>query len=140
MKMKVKENKLNDLAKDFLNNLGNKNTVCLYGNLGTGKTSFVKSVAKNLGVQEEVTSPTFTIQKTYKLSHKKYKQLIHIDLYRIENPKEIEILKLEETVKDKNNLVFIEWAEKIDSHLEDPFVRVNIFYLDENSRDFEITL
>ena len=137
MKKEVKLKELPDFVKGFLSDLNN-NVVGLYGNLGAGKTTFVKEVAKQLGVEEEITSPTFTIQKTYELSGQKFKKLVHIDLYRIEDLEEIKILNLEELFKEKESLILIEWIDKIEDELNDNFLKLEIEHKDDDSRIFEI--
>lgn len=89
--------------------------VGLSGHLGAGKTAFVKAVAKHLGVSEEITSPTFVIMKIYltelpaPVSYKRWKRLIHIDAYRLEKGRELEVLGFEKLVADPDNLIMIEW-------------------------------
>jgi tRNA threonylcarbamoyladenosine biosynthesis protein TsaE len=64
---------------------GTSTILALQGNLGAGKTVFTKGAAEALGVTEHVTSPTFVIQKTYELTNQPWKQLVHIDAYRLES-------------------------------------------------------
>lgn len=89
--------------------------VGLSGHLGAGKTAFVKAVARELGIEEIVTSPTFVIMKIYEIERARanatFKRLVHIDAYRLERREELEVLMFEEIIADKNNLVMIEWPE-----------------------------
>jgi tRNA threonylcarbamoyladenosine biosynthesis protein TsaE len=87
--------------------------VALYGDLGSGKTTFVRSLAAALGITSRVTSPTFVIERRYKLPHSVFKKLIHIDAYRLENDKNAEALLFEETYFDPTNLICLEWPENI---------------------------
>ncbi len=87
--------------------------VALVGDLGSGKTTFVQGVARALGVLESVTSPTFVIQKVYSTPRGRWKNMVHIDAYRFTSPTEAHILRLEETLRDASNLVFIEWPERV---------------------------
>jgi len=89
--------------------------VGLYGNLGAGKTTFTQAVAKQLGIKEKIQSPTFVIERIYEIPKKNFafKRLIHIDAYRLQNPKELQALGFQKILKDKNNLIFIEWADKV---------------------------
>ncbi|MCI5108581.1 MAG: tRNA (adenosine(37)-N6)-threonylcarbamoyltransferase complex ATPase subunit type 1 TsaE [Candidatus Pacebacteria bacterium] len=85
----------------------------LFGNLGAGKTTFTKGVAKELGITEEVTSPTFVIQKTYDIPIGDFERLVHIDAYRLESGEDLKKIGFLETLKDPENLIFIEWPENV---------------------------
>src|ERR1700679_1259702 len=87
--------------------------VTLSGDLGTGKTTFTQAVAKALGVGEDVTSPTFVIEKIYQLKGQKFDRLIHIDAYRLENEHELKVLGFEELLEDPKNLILLEWPERV---------------------------
>jgi len=92
--------------------------VGLSGHLGAGKTAFVKEAAKILGIEEDVTSPTFVIMKVYetrdsRMEIREWKHLIHIDAYRLERREELEALDFESLVADSNNLILIEWPENV---------------------------
>lgn len=82
------------------------------GELGSGKTTFVQALAKELGVEKTVQSPTYVLMKRYKTTHPRFKTLVHIDLYRLEREEELATLKLEEIVDDPGSLVCIEWPER----------------------------
>lgn len=92
--------------------------VGLSGHLGAGKTAFVKAVAKKLGIDEEITSPTFVIMKIYPINHAPWQRLVHIDAYRLESGKEAEAIDFEKVIADKDSLVFIEWPENIQDALK----------------------
>lgn len=85
--------------------------VGLSGHLGAGKTAFVKAVAAELGISEEVTSPTFVIMKIYDISRSSWKRLVHIDAYRLEKREELEALGWESLASDPGNLILVEWPE-----------------------------
>lgn len=87
--------------------------VGLSGHLGAGKTAFVKLVARELGVEETVTSPTFVIMKIYETKNPPFKRLVHVDAYRLERREELEALRFEYVVADPGNLVMIEWPENV---------------------------
>jgi tRNA threonylcarbamoyladenosine biosynthesis protein TsaE len=88
--------------------------IALMGDLGAGKTTFTQHLAKQVGVEEVVTSPTFGIMKRYELLGNKYfDQLVHIDAYRIENINEAGPLRLEDLFKSPRTLICIEWPENI---------------------------
>lgn len=118
-----------DWLKDISNTYADRGealVVGLSGHLGAGKTAFVKAVAKALGITGDVTSPTFVIMKIYGIESNggsdpikitgggfTWKRLIHIDAYRLEQPKELEALGFESLVADKNNLIMVEWPENV---------------------------
>lgn len=105
-------------GKFLAESLKGKALICLEGELGSGKTTFIQGLARGLGIKERITSPTFVILRRFKVSkiqHQKsnIQHLYHIDCYRIENPKEILDLGFKEILEEKNALVVIEWAERI---------------------------
>lgn len=108
--------------------------IALSGNLGAGKTTLVQIMARLLGIKEKVTSPTFTIMKSYPLKGE-FSYLIHMDAYRLENIDELGPLSFPEVLKDKTNLLCIEWAEKIQAALPDNFMRINIELLADDKRE-----
>lgn len=87
-----------------------KRVFALVGDLGVGKTTFVQAFLRELGVRGRVISPTFLLIKRYEVDKK---NIYHIDAYRIQNEKELIVLGLKDILKDKNNIVLIEWADKI---------------------------
>lgn len=87
-------------------------TLALIGNLGSGKTTFVKGLARSLGVKQTITSPTFVLMKIYKTKHKTIKQLVHVDCYRLPGI-EFEAIGLNDYLNQPNTVVVIEWAEKL---------------------------
>lgn len=127
------------LAKEWLNFNKNKNSnwlVCLYGDLGGGKTTFVKGVAEELGIKETVNSPTFLIMRKYvflKKTNKKY-SLYHFDCYRISNYGEILNLGWEEIIGGENNIIAVEWPEKIKDILPKNKLNIKFEFIGENSR------
>lgn len=94
---------------------GGATLVTLSGELGAGKTAFTKAVAKALGVDNVVTSPTFVLEKIYKLGHpmSKFKRLIHIDAYRLSKGSDLAPLGFDELMEDADNLILLEWLEKV---------------------------
>lgn len=87
--------------------------LALSGDLGAGKTTFAQGIARALGVEEQVTSPTFVIEKIYQLEGQKFSHLIHIDAYRLDDPHELEVLGWKEIIADPANLIVVEWPEKV---------------------------
>lgn len=87
--------------------------VALSGELGAGKTTFAQGMARALGVEEQVTSPTFVIERVYPLSGQKFARLVHIDAYRLKGTHELPAIGWDELIADSGNLVIIEWPEMI---------------------------
>ena len=85
----------------------------LSGELGAGKTTFMQEIARQLGVTEHVTSPTFVIMKGYDLIDQPFDQLVHIDAYRIETSEELAVLGFAELLQQPRTLICIEWAERV---------------------------
>ncbi len=118
------------IGEDFGKSLSKGSIVCLYGNLGAGKTTFVQGIAAGLGIKRRIISPTFIIVRKYEIENGNF---YHIDLYRVENEKDIQGLGLEEILNDKNSIVAIEWAEKLGDKI--PKQRTDIYF--ENIDDDE---
>ncbi len=89
--------------------------ISLSGDLGVGKTALVKEAAKILKIQETITSPTFVIQKEYLINNKDFpfRCMVHIDAYRLESAKELELLGWNDLIKDPQTIIFIEWPEQV---------------------------
>lgn len=106
--------------------------VCLYGDLGSGKTRFSFGVAMGLEVREQyITSPTFTLVNVYRGRIPFY----HIDLYRLKDPAELESVGLDEYV-DSDGAAVIEWAERAEDEL--PKERLSVYFSSVNERSREI--
>ncbi len=129
---------LEQFAKEFLGQLHKKETgatiVGLRGDLGSGKTAFVKAVAGVLGITEEVLSPTFVIAKFYPLEHSAWQQLVHVDLYRIEAKEELRALKWDTIVSDPKNLLMIEWPEQMGELFPSDAAILKFRFIDESTR------
>jgi tRNA threonylcarbamoyladenosine biosynthesis protein TsaE len=123
------------LAKEILKHKNNKKQSLVFGfvgNLGAGKTTFIQSFAKGLGVKSRLTSPTFVLMK-------KYGNLFHLDCYRIKDYKDIMALDFAETINDPKNIVVIEWAEKIKKILPKDTVWIKFKILAKDKRKIEIS-
>ena len=109
--------------------------VTLSGNLGAGKTAFVKAAAASLGVSGVVTSPTFVLEKIYALPESvSFKRLVHIDAYRLESGTELPPLGFDEIMKDPPTLVFLEWPEKVADALPKPAAAISITATDDSRK------
>jgi len=114
--------------------------VALEGNLGAGKTTFVQTLARELGVGDTVQSPTYMLMKKYKVTNPKFKTLVHIDAYRLESPDEFGALKPEQFLNDPQTLVLVEWPERLGDKLPKPDMALK-FRADDivDERDIEVT-
>jgi len=108
--------------------------IALEGNLGSGKTTFVQGLAEELGVKENVLSPTFVIQKDFPLSLKNFQNLYHIDAYRLKNYKELLDLGFADLIKNPENLIIIEWADKVRKILPRDIIKIKFENLGGNKR------
>lgn len=114
--------------------------VALAGDLGAGKTTFTQSLARALGVGEPVTSPTFVIQKVYELpASQPFRHLIHIDAYRLSGADELAHLGFGELLTDANNLIVVEWAERVASLLPPGTIHLSFAVAGEHAREVTIT-
>ncbi len=127
-----------ELAKEILKRKGEAAfIVFLDGDLGTGKTTLVKEIIFALGVKEKVKSPTFTIIEPYELNNE---NIYHIDLYRIIDPTELEIIGLREYLNESNAIIFIEWPEKSYGYLKKFDLKISLKHSSEKERKCRIEL
>lgn len=124
------------IAANFAKNLKKGDVLCLFGNLGSGKTSFIQGLAIGLEIDKRIISPTFIIVRTYKT--KKF-NFYHIDLYRTETENDLLTLGLEEIIAEKENIVAIEWAERLSRLLPRTRIDINFKYIDKKTREISIT-
>jgi tRNA threonylcarbamoyladenosine biosynthesis protein TsaE len=138
------------VARDFKASLKSNpdkaTLVGLYGDLGSGKTTFMKYLAESLGVKETIQSPTFVIEKIYDLTpspspcegegrrNKTFDKLIHIDAYRIDKEEEMINLGWQEIIADPKNLICIEWPERIVGIMPE-HIMLKFEHLSENERN-----
>lgn len=124
-----------DLADEILKKKSIRGIVVgLAGELGSGKTTFAQGFAKTLGVKQKIISPTFVLMKHYPLRVTRYAHLYHIDAYRINKPKEIIDLGWKEIINDSQNIILIEWAEKIKKILPKKHFFINFKHINKNKR------
>ena len=108
----------------------------LVGDVGAGKTTFTKGLARGLEITEEITSPTFTISKVYENS--RGQKLVHYDFYRLENPG-IMVEDLFENLQDPHTVTVIEWADTVSEILPANHLRLEILINDDGSRTLNLT-
>jgi len=107
--------------------------VCLYGDLGSGKTCLVQGICRGWGVREPVVSPSFTLLNEYHAQHPVY----HFDLYRLRSPDELQNIGFQEYVYG-NGLVLIEWPENAGRELPDDRLDIFITMPSQDEREFKI--
>ncbi len=118
------------LAREIKNWSGKKPLVlALEGQLGSGKTTFVKGVAHFFGIRERVVSPTFVLLKIYKIPMPKvFKHLVHIDCCRLDSPQDLLHLGFKNLLKNKDAIVLIEWAGRIKTILPKKILWIKFKY------------
>lgn len=131
------------LGENFAKQIKNGAIIALYGQLGSGKTTFTQGFAKGLGIKKRIISPSFVIVRTYKIKNKPQeigdKNFYHIDLYRTESKKDIDGLGIEEILTDSENIVVIEWAEKLENLLPKKRIDINFIYIEHSKRKIIIS-
>ena len=108
--------------------------VALEGDLGSGKTTFAQGVARALGIKESITSPTFVIQKRYPLEGGEFRQMVHIDAYRLAGAHELMVLDWKDMLADPGNLILIEWPERVCEILPPNTQTLKLKFVDEHTR------
>lgn len=113
--------------------------IALSGDLGAGKTAFTKVAGKYFDINEEMTSPTFVIQKEYLIdNHRYFKKLIHIDAYRLASASELEYLGWNEMIKNPENIIFIEWPEQVSGINLNKVINVTILIQEDFTRRIRV--
>lgn len=114
--------------------------IVLTGDLGAGKTTFVKGLAKGLGVKSAITSPTFLLIKKHGVQKARsmIESFYHIDCYRLENEKKLQFLGVEEILNDKRAVIAVEWPEKIKKLLPKSAIKIKFSRMSENERKISI--
>ena len=148
---------IREAAREFIENMGEARVFAFYGKMGAGKTTFVKAVCEELGVDDVITSPTFAIVNEYglPLSPSKRKgnseeaklpsplegaggRLFHFDFYRIKRLEEVYDMGYEDYFYQKNALCLIEWPELVEELLPDDALRVEISEENDGSRKIKV--
>lgn len=136
--MKLKINNLNDIpeaAQRFADQMGDNKVFAFYGDMGAGKTTFIKAICEVLGVKETITSPTFAIVNEYKSGSGD--PIFHFDFYRINKLEEAYDFGYEDYFYS-GNVCFIEWPELIEPILPLDIVEVSIRETESGSRVVEV--
>ena len=121
--------RIGEAARQFINQIGDRRVFAFYGSMGAGKTTFIKAVCEQLGVQDVITSPTFAIVNEYTADAPIY----HFDFYRIKKLEEVYDMGYEDYFYS-GSLCLIEWPELIEELLPDDAVKVSIVEQADGSR------
>jgi tRNA threonylcarbamoyladenosine biosynthesis protein TsaE len=108
--------------------------LALSGELGSGKTTFTQALARELGVTEDITSPTFVIEKRYATKDPQFSLLVHIDAYRINETRELSVLGFSETLRYPHSLIVIEWPERVEELVPKEALRLHFSHDSETNR------
>lgn len=127
------EKEMMNLGEEYAKQLTAPAVIELIGDVGAGKTTFVRGLAKALGIKESLSSPSFTISRAY--AGTKY-TLIHYDFYRLTDPG-LMSEDLSESITDPHAITVIEWGQSIADLLPENTKKITIKYVDENSREVE---
>lgn len=144
------EQELSTIAQKILSLLSEQKpenaaaVLALSGDLGVGKTAFTKALAQELGIEQIVQSPTFVIMKGYETGDDTqattpFSRLVHIDAYRIDDIDEMRVLRFDEILAQKDTIICIEWAERIQSLLPEHTLFMDIAITGETSRTITLS-
>ena len=133
-KVRYDINNIDEISQLIVDKVKTKKTILLRGELGSGKTTLVKSVLKKMGVNDSVTSPTFSIVNEYKFEGN---IIYHFDLYRIENIEELDVIGFEDYIYGQN-ICFIEWPEIVLNKINLKYIDIEIRYFGEDKREIII--
>lgn len=124
-----------EFAKKIAHKCKGGQVLALFGDLGSGKTTFAKGFALGLKIEKNITSPTFTIMKQYELpKNSKAKFLVHIDCYRLATRDDLEAIGFFEFVGDKDYIVLLEWPECVWSEIKDFSQKITFTHIDDCRR------
>ncbi len=125
------ESEMLEFGKSYAAKLNIPAVIELVGDVGAGKTTFVRGLAQGLGIEEPLSSPSFTISRFYQGDKV---TLTHYDFYRLEDPG-LMAEDLAESITDENNVTVIEWGQSIADILPPDHKIIEIKYIDENTRE-----
>ncbi len=143
MKKRFQKNQTTEIAKEILDLLEARSqsleatVIALSGDLGAGKTTLTQAIARELGIKENVISPTFVLMKKYDTKNSIHKNLVHIDAYRLDSHHELEKLGWAEILSNKDNLVLLEWPEKVPEVVPSHAISIKLSHINEEEREID---
>jgi tRNA threonylcarbamoyladenosine biosynthesis protein TsaE len=146
MKRSITRKDIEAVAREVLERAGKEKNdtatvITLSGDLGSGKTTLTQEIGRLLGIKEHILSPTFVILKNYKVKSKNiswhWKRLIHIDAYRLNESFELVQLGWEKMLEDVNNLIILEWPERVPECITGDVCRVTLSHESDETRSVE---
>jgi tRNA threonylcarbamoyladenosine biosynthesis protein TsaE len=124
-------------AAKFAKSLKGGELVLLVGDLGSGKTTFVRGFVEAMGSHVRVKSPTFTVMNEYPVDGEYVKRVVHLDLYRMQEDAELFALHLDDELR-RDTVIFIEWPDRLQEKVLDPDYTIHLKFIDEKQREIEV--
>lgn len=130
---------LDEFAKNVSSALGVGDVVLLVGELGSGKTTFTQAIGRSLGVSDRMVSPTFTVEARYPNQHGRVRELVHIDLYRVDTIMDgseyaLHMKELFEGAAEREQIIFIEWPDRLGTILPSVYWKIEFEHVDRTSK------
>lgn len=131
------------LAEEILKLKSGKKAIvlALEGDLGGGKTTFIQGFARGLGIKEKILSPTFVLMKHFQFNNlaiKQFNNFYHLDCYRIQEPKELLDLGFKEIFSNPQNIIAIEWADRVKKIIPKDAIFIKFNFIDKKTRKITI--
>ena len=135
------EAEMMQLGQSFAEQLNFPAVIELVGDVGAGKTTFTRGLAQGLGINEPITSPSFTISKRYAFtdSNGRNRELIHYDFYRLNDPGVMSD-ELSETLNNQDSIIVVEWGDEVANILPTSKIKITISQNDDNTRTVDIII
>lgn len=147
MKIKFSKNEIPKISEEIINKILKMDNqkakiITLSGDLGAGKTTLTQELAREFGIKGNIVSPTFVIMKIYNINlnskyYSHFKKLIHIDAYRLDSSEELFKIGWKELISDKDNLILIEWPEKVKEVIGNSDFKIMLSHVDNETRLIE---
>lgn len=124
-----------NFADEIAKKVEDGGVICLFGDLGTGKTTLTKGIARHFGLAEmTIKSPTYTYIRKHEA---RGQNIYHIDLYRLNNIDELLLQEIEELFENPQNIIIIEWADRMEKYLPENRINIYLEYIDDKRRNIK---